>query len=78
MNCEAEDLLTHHNTGKPSIRAKSRLGLITSSLAFWMIADSGKPAAYLSVLIFLTGFIMMTYLYIKTGRFSADRLEAAE
>jgi len=43
-----------------------------------MIADSGKPAAYLSVLIFLTGFIMMTYLYIKTGRFSADRLEAAE
>jgi APA family basic amino acid/polyamine antiporter len=42
---------------------------------FWMIAGSGQLAAYLSLLIFLIGFVMMTYMYVKSGRFGAKQLD---
>lgn len=40
---------------------------------FWMIAGSGQFAVYISMLIFLLGFVMMAVLYIQTGRFGPKR-----
>jgi len=40
---------------------------------FWMIAGSGQFAVYISMLIFLLGFVMMAVLHIQTGRFGPQR-----
>lgn len=45
---------------------------------FWMIAGSGQLAGYLGMLILLLGFVMMPYLYIETGHFGAEKLDADE
>lgn len=45
---------------------------------FWMIAGSGQFAVYLSMLIFLLGFVMMTFLHIQTGRFGNGQKEGNE
>lgn len=42
---------------------------------FWMIAGSGQFAVYLSMLIFLAGFVMMASLHIQTGRFGVHKLD---
>ena len=42
-----------------------------------MIAGSGQLAVYLAFLIFLLGFVMILYLYIRTGRFGATHLDEA-
>ena len=54
------------------------LAVIALVFTFWMIAGSGQLAVYLAFLLFLLGLLMMTYLYIKTGRFGASRLEPVE
>ena len=44
---------------------------------FWMIAGTGQFAVYLSMLIFLAGFVMMACLHIQLGRFGVHKLEDA-
>jgi len=42
---------------------------------FWMIAGSGQFAVYISMLIFLVGFVMMAFLHIQTDRFGVHKLD---
>jgi basic amino acid/polyamine antiporter, APA family len=53
------------------------LAIIALVFTYWMLAGSGQLAAYLSLLLFSLGFVMISYLYIKTGRFAASRLDEA-
>jgi APA family basic amino acid/polyamine antiporter len=52
------------------------LAIIALVFTGWMIAGSGQLAAYLSLLIFGIGFVFMTCLYIRTGRFGAGDRDA--
>lgn len=54
------------------------IAVIALVFTFWMIAGSGQFAVYLSMLIFLVGFVMMAFLHIQTGRFGVHQLHAPE
>lgn len=49
---------------------------IALAFTFWMIAGSGQFAVYVSMLIFLAGFVMMASLYVQGGRFGTHQLHA--
>jgi APA family basic amino acid/polyamine antiporter len=50
------------------------LAIVALVFSFWMIAGSDQLAIYLAFLIFLIGFFVMLYLYIRTGRFGVTHL----
>jgi basic amino acid/polyamine antiporter, APA family len=62
---------------KATFHREAVIAIIALIFTFWMIAGSGQMAVYLAFLIFLLGLIMMTYLYIRTGRFGVKELDQA-
>ena len=45
------------------------IAIIGLVFTYWMVIGSGDLANYLAFIVFLGGFVMMTWMYIRTGRF---------
>ena len=46
------------------------IAIIGLVFTYWMVIGSGELANYLAFIVFLGGFVMMTWMYIRTGRFA--------
>lgn len=50
------------------------IALIGLVFTYWMVIGSGDLANYLAMAVFLLGFVVMTWMYIRTGRYAAPNM----